>query len=283
MKTIGFIDYYINEWHADNYPNFIKQSSYANKFQIKLAWEETSVPGRKNIDQWCAEMGIAKANSIEQVIDECDCIVVLSPDNPERHEDLTDLPLKSGKPVYVDKTFATSLASAKRMVEKARAHNTPMMTSSALRYDSKVDEAVKTIGSEQVKFMSLRGPGSWDNYSIHQVEPLSKIMGTGAKRIMQCGNADNKLVVMDYGDGRRAVINQMPNCPFQFDVQYGTDGIVVVNSMEDFFPRFIEAMCAFFETGKSSAPLEETLEVAAILEGGTEALKHPDEWVAIPQ
>ena len=25
MKTIGFVDYYISEWHANNYPAWIKQ------------------------------------------------------------------------------------------------------------------------------------------------------------------------------------------------------------------------------------------------------------------
>ena len=27
MKTIGFVDYYISEWHANNYPEWIKQAS----------------------------------------------------------------------------------------------------------------------------------------------------------------------------------------------------------------------------------------------------------------
>lgn len=27
MKTIGFIDYYLSEWHANNYPAWIRQAS----------------------------------------------------------------------------------------------------------------------------------------------------------------------------------------------------------------------------------------------------------------
>ena len=27
MKKIGFIDYYLNEWHADHYPKMIKEAS----------------------------------------------------------------------------------------------------------------------------------------------------------------------------------------------------------------------------------------------------------------
>ena len=26
MKKIGFIDYYLDEWHANNYPQFIKDA-----------------------------------------------------------------------------------------------------------------------------------------------------------------------------------------------------------------------------------------------------------------
>ena len=28
MKTIGFIDYYLSEWHANNYPDWIKNGMY---------------------------------------------------------------------------------------------------------------------------------------------------------------------------------------------------------------------------------------------------------------
>ena len=40
MKTIGFIDYYIDEWHALNYPQMIKDSTYRDEFELALAWEE---------------------------------------------------------------------------------------------------------------------------------------------------------------------------------------------------------------------------------------------------
>ena len=27
MKKIGFIDYYLDEWHANNYPGFFKEAA----------------------------------------------------------------------------------------------------------------------------------------------------------------------------------------------------------------------------------------------------------------
>ncbi|MGI6383974.1 MAG: Gfo/Idh/MocA family oxidoreductase [bacterium] len=142
MKKIGFIDYFIDEWHANNYPKMIRESSLKDKFDVSLAWEEITPEGKKNLDQWCQEQQVGKAASIEQVVEECDCIIVLSPDNAERHEDLADLPLRSGKPVYIDKPIAPSLAAASRLFAKAQRYGTPMMSSSALRFGSALQKAL---------------------------------------------------------------------------------------------------------------------------------------------
>lgn len=281
MKKIGFIDYFIDEWHANNYPNFIKQSSLKDKFEVSLAWEEFGKPGARPLDKWCAEMGIAKASSIEQVVEECDCIVVLAPSNPEVHERLADLPLKSGKPVYIDKPFAPDLKTAERIFAKAEKHNTPMMSSSALRFGSGIQTAVnETLKGMKVNFVATKGGGgSFEEYCIHQIEMLVMLMGTGARRLMQCGSADGNIMVVEYNDGRRALVNRMMPCPFQLSAFYGKDKMLMLNEMPDFFPLFIEAMLKFFESGKSSIPKSETLEIAVLVETGIKALKQTDKWL----
>ena len=114
MKTIGFIDHVIDEWHANNYPAWIRRLG-AGAFEVTLAWEEGPVPpGKVDLAAWCAQQQVRPARSVREVVEQCDCLVVLSPDNMERHEALADLPLRSGKPVYVDKTFASSRAASCR-------------------------------------------------------------------------------------------------------------------------------------------------------------------------
>jgi len=283
VKRIGFVDYYIDEWHANNYPTFIRQSAYRDAFEVALAWEEMTPAGRRPLDEWCREQGVGKAASVEEVIEKCDCIVVLSPDNAERHEDLADLPLQSGKPVYIDKPIAPSLAAAKRLFEKAEQHGTPMMSSSALRYGSAIERAIRDqIAGQAVRFVSTRGPGEWEVYGIHQAEMLVMTLGTGTTRVMACGNDRVNLLLVDYPDGRRGVIEQIPNHTFQLSAQFGADGSLAINEMDDFFPRFIEAMLRFFETGVSLVPKAETLEIAALLEAGAGALRTPGTWVDVP-
>jgi hypothetical protein len=282
-KKIGFIDYFIDEWHANNYPQMIREGAYKDKFDVALAWEEITPEGKKPLDEWCREMGVGKAASIEQIVDECDCIVVLSPDNTERHEDLADLPLRSGKPVYIDKPFAPSLEVAKRLFAKAEKYGAPLMSSSALRFGSGIENALKEIGTEPVKFASVRGGGrSFHIYGIHQIEMLVMSMGVGAKQVMQCGNGNWELMIVDYGDGRRAAVNWEYNSPFALSISYGDKKIINVNDMPDFFPRFVDAMLGFFDTKKSVIPKEQTLEVAALVEAGIAALESHDVWVPVP-
>jgi hypothetical protein len=283
-KKIGFIDYFIDEWHANNYPQMIANSSFKDKFEVTLAWDKIQKEGRRSIDQWCKEMNIPKAKSIEQVVNECDCLIVLSPDNSEMHEELADLPLKSKKRVYIDKPFAPSLAAAKRLFEKADKYGTPLMSSSALRFGSDLEKALKeTIAGVPVHYAATRGGGVFHIYSIHQVEMLVMALGTGAKRVMQCGNDKANLMVVDYGDGRRGSINLLCNNPFGMGIQYGDGQSLDIGQMNDFFQRFIEAMLKYFDTGEIVVPKEETLEIAAIIEAGNAALKKPDKWVAVPK
>ena len=53
------------------------------------------------------------------------------------------MPLKSGKCVYVDKTFAPDKATAERIFEKAKKYGSPIFSSSALRFATELDEINK--------------------------------------------------------------------------------------------------------------------------------------------
>ena len=282
MTKIGFIDYHIDEWHANNYPNWIRESSRKNNFEIAYAWEDSQGEGLRSLEKWCEDFNVTPAKSIEQLVEDCDGIIVLSPSNPEMHEKLADIPLQSGKPVYIDKPFAPTRKVAEALFTKAAKHGTPMFSSSALRFGSEIQTAVKeTLAGKVPNFaLSTGGGTSFEEYSIHQIEMLVMVMGTGAKRVMQCGAGQTNQMLIDYGSERRCSMTLRSDLSFQITAS-NDNAMVAINSMGDFFPGLIETILEFFETKCAPVKQEETIEIVSIMEAGIKALHKKDCWIAL--
>lgn len=279
MKKIGFIDYRIDEWHANNYPQWIRESSRKEDFDLVYAWQEEAQEGLRSLEEWCKDFKATPASSIEQVVEESDGIIVLAPSNPEVHERLAEIPLQSGKPVYIDKPFAPDKATAERLFAKAEKHGTPLFSSSALRFGAEIQQAVnETFKDQTVEFAISAGGGtSFEEYSIHQIEMLVMMMGEGAERVMQCGSTNTSQMIIDYGSGRRCTMNLVPDHGFQLSAYRGKD-TVIINSMEDFFPGLIEAILQFFDTKCPPVSQKETIEIVHIMETGIQAQQEEDCW-----
>ena len=277
-KKIGFIDYYLDEWHALNYPQFIKDAT-DGEFEVAYAYAEMDKPGGMTTDQWCEKYGVQRLDSIDEVVEKSDCIIVLSPDNPERHWDLCQKPLRSGKRVYVDKTFALEKSTAEALVKLAEDNNTPFFSTSALRF---ADE-LKDVDREGICFINSRGPGNFDTYSIHQIEPIVVLMGSKAKRIMSVGSGKYESMVIEFEDNRSIVMSHYgwTNVDFSMLVNYEDGRTVSIPQMSNTFPNFIKAMCDFFKTGDIKAAHDETVAIMGIIEAGNKALANPGVWIEI--
>lgn len=62
MKKIGFIDLFIDEWHADNYPKWFREAPRAGEFGLGCAWEEKTLEGRRP-EKTAADSGIRQWKS----------------------------------------------------------------------------------------------------------------------------------------------------------------------------------------------------------------------------
>ena len=195
---IGFIDYYLDEWHANNYPEWIKEAS-GGEMTVEYAFAETASPHTGvTTEEWCSRTGITQVGSIEELVEKSDAIVVLSPDNCERHEMLSRLPLLSGKPVYIDKTFAPDLDTAKRIFALADGNGTPCCSTSALRF---ADE-YRGIDTENITAANFWGPMNFEIYSVHQLEPLVMLMKCRAESVMMMTAENYYLLAVRFADGR---------------------------------------------------------------------------------
>lgn len=277
MIKVGFIDYYLDEWHANHYPEYIEKAS-GGRYKVCCAYGKIDSPlGGMTNREWSEKFGIKLFDSIEEVIVNSDRLIVLSPDNPEMHEELCKLPLESGKLVYVDKTFATDRAMAERIAAHGEKHGAKWFSSSALRFSAELAEIDKT----SVHRLYSEGPGTYEMYSIHQIEPIVYLMESRAKEVMFIGDKDHPSMLIRFEDGRCAEMHQSGGLPFRIVTDNHENKSKVCEIQSDYFMLFIEALVQFFDTGIVPVPTTQTIDVIAVREAGIKAMQTPFCWVNV--
>ena len=279
MKKVGFIDYYLNEWHADNYPKWIKDYS-DGEFEVQYAYGhiEPPISGLISNKEWAEKQGIELLPTMEELIEKSDCIIVLSPDNSEMHYELSKLALESGKPVFIDKTFADSKEEAEKIFAIAEKSGSSCFSSSALRF-SEILGAVDKSAINSVTSMGC-GPDT-AIYIIHQLEPIVALMGSDVEKVMYLGNAKCPAWQLIFADGRTASIAFYNNeWGYTFRINHDKKNeMIKIN--DDFFKFEIMAMLEMFRTGKEPIPHAETIAIMAIREACLKAKDQPLQWISV--
>ena len=277
MKSIGFVDYYINEWHANNYPNWIKSlcEETGEEFCVKYAWAEldTAPAGGKTTDEWCADFGVEKCQTIEELCEKSDFIIVLCPSNPEKHLEYVEKVFPFKKRTYVDKTFAPDLATAEKIYEIANRYGTKFFSSSALRYAEELDQLK---GSRAI--VTLGGGASVEEYIIHQVEMAVKVAQSKATKIRVENQDEQYFIRVIFEDGKQATMI-FANMSFAMAGQSAVGGSNFLMMESPFFMNLMKDILRFFNTGEVSFPAWETLEVMRIREAIVNAQDKIGEWV----
>lgn len=277
MLKIGFIDYYLDEWHANSYPKMIRDAA-GEELVVAYAYGQIPSPiTGMTSEAWCEKYGVEQCLTVEELVEKSDVLLVLSPDNCEMHEELCQLPLRSGKRTYIDKTFAPDLPTGQRIFALAEQYGTPCYSTSALRYA----EEYVNWESDPITAISSWGPNGFDRYSIHQLEPTMMLMKTPVKRVMYTAAEKWYTVNLEFADGRPATLTGFDGgCPFMMQVATtGEAKSVTVKS--DFFGAFIRQLCDFFLNGTPKVSHEETLSIMAVRGAVLEAMDKPGQWVAL--
>lgn len=286
MKKIGFVDYYLSEWHANNYPKWIAEANerLGTDYQVAYGWAELEVSPvtGESTDQWCEKFGAVRCDSIAELCEKSDAIILLAPSDPDKHLPYAEEILPFGKRTYIDKTFAPDHETAKAIFELAKQHGTPFFSTSALRYASEL-EAFKGMDN-----LTLTGGGSnFAEYIIHIVEmavillddPVTSVRvergGCAGKAEAQttegvcsgepdqngADQRDERICRLFTENGKRMTIRFAPD--LDYSIEYvNADGEPQVRKVTSkFFPDLIADMLKFFEDGKLPFDGGQTLEV----------------------
>lgn len=278
MIKIGYIDYYLDEWHANKAPEHLKTQA-GDEVKVCYAYGEITAPNGTTSEVWCQKMGIEHCKTIAEVVEKADVIMVLAPDNCERKEDLAREALMSGKPTFIDKPFGTDLASAKRMFELADKYNTPCYSCSSLRFAEEYD----TVDRSKVEsILAVTPQNSFDNYILHALEPAMMLMGEPAVRAMAIKkDTAYYSAVFELESGRIITVNAFDyNVPYRMTLSIPSDNQIIECSY-GFWSGHYKAMVEFFKTGVAPISHKETLMIAAAREAAKKSIELGSEWVAV--
>lgn len=274
---IGFIDYYLDEWHANNYITWIFEHSNG-EMEVKYAYGMINSPrSGMTSEEWCRKYQVEYCRTIEEIVEKSDALMILAPENAETHEALSELSLKSGKKTYIDKTFAPDKKTAEAIFALAEQNGTPCYSTSALRYATEYQSYV----GKKINAAVFIGASDYNNYSIHHIEPIVMMMKGQVRRVMALTKDDWTELVLEWDDGRIAsMICTSGGTPFTANLLLD-DECETVEVKSDFFRNFIDGLVHFFKTGEIPVPHEKTVRIIAIREAGLKAMKCPGEWVVV--
>jgi hypothetical protein len=262
MKKIGLVDFYIDEWHSNTYLGLFSRAVEELRldYSVAYAWAELDrFENRRSTDEWCAEKNITRVNTLEELCELSDNILILAPADPQKHLEYAKTVLRYGKATYIDKTFAQSCTEAKEIYALAEKYGTPIFSTSALRYASELDALV---GAQS--FVSQGGGRSLEEYIVHQIEMAVKVMGTDATEVHLFDRDAHATVIVNF-NGRTATLNFSKSAPFVVDgILEDSKACYLPVSDGDYFYRLIKDILTFFENSTPPFSKEETIAVIAI-------------------
>jgi len=263
-KRIGYVDFDLENFHANVYLSAFRKELAARGFEVAGCTALKEPEGRA----WAEKNGVPYFASVRELDKHVDCYAVLAPNNPETHLELCKKVLPRRKTTYVDKTFAPDLRTARRIFTLADKHGTAVQTTSALRYTN-VQAHVREVGRENVRHMVAWGGGrSFEIYAIHPAELVVSCLGPEVEGLMRRGTGDESQILLNFSGGRTAVLDVYTNAetPYAAAVTTGKGTKLIAADTSRLFIDMASAMLDFFESGKPNIDRAESLAVRQILD-----------------
>jgi predicted dehydrogenase len=237
---------------------------------------ESSVSRVPGYTETVRELGVEIVDSIPALLERVD-VVLLETNDGRPHLEQALPVLKAGKRLFIDKPIAGSLADAVAIFEAARRYNTPVFSSSSLRYTEGA-QAIRNGSIGDVVGCDAYSPCSLEPthpdlywYGIHGVESLFTVMGTGCQTVTRSHTDTTDVVVGVWEDGRIGTFRGLRSGKRGYGgTAFGTDATEQIGSYGGYAPLVVQIV-RFFRTGQVPVSEAETLEIYTFMEAADQS------------
>lgn len=217
-----------------------------------------------------AKWGVEIVPDIPTLLSKVDAVLLESVDG-RAHLPLFREIVKGGKPVFIDKPLAASLADAREIARLAREHKVKWFSTSSLRYGPAMDELRRPDATGVITW----GPSPFEKthaldlswYGIHAIEMLYALMGPGCVEVTRIHTEGSDIVSGRWKDGRTGAVRLgRPSSPYGA-VVFGPKGVSAnAEKVYTGYAPLVREIIKFFQTGQPPVSEEETLELFAFME-----------------
>ncbi len=212
----------------------------------------------------------------EECADDVDGVIIVD-DGSGRQSDYAEYPLRNGVPTFCDKPLAMTARRAKEIAELARKTGTLFMSSSSLRFVPDIIALKNEIHSlGDVNLATSVCGNELVYYGIHALSMYYGIFGGGAISCFNVGKPDRNIVRVRFKNGCDLVLivaeGEYMRAGYQINL-YGTKSWrTLIPNLDDLYYYLLEKFTLMIKTGKEIYPIEEEVEVIAVLEAGKRSL-----------
>jgi predicted dehydrogenase len=198
----------------------------------------TDMPASKNrvegFTQQLRDMDIEIVDSIPELLKKVDVVLLESVDGRIHLQEAIPV-IEAGKPLFIDKPVAGTLADAVAIYALAEQHEVPCFSSSSYRFLPGIQALLNNEDVGDIAGAASWGPCSYQSgtpdmvfYGIHGIEALFTIMGTGCESVVRIKTNDTDLVSGTWAGGRVGTYRGIRrNDATSGAIAFGSKGIVM--------------------------------------------------------
>ena len=237
---------------------------------------ESSVSRVPKYTEDIRKMGVEVVDDLDAMIQQVDAVLLETNDGRPHLQQILPV-LKAGKPCFIDKPIAGSLADCIAIFKLAEHYRTPVFSSSSLRFGTST-LAVRNGSIGDVTGCDTYSPCSLEAthpdlfwYGIHGVESLFTVMGPGVETVVRTQTKDFEQVTGVWSDGRIGTFRGLRAGKAGYGgTAFGAKGATAVGASDGYAPLVVEIV-KFFNSGVAPVSSAETIDIYAFMEAADES------------